>query len=245
MAARFLEGLGMICGSRGGDGSPHARGHGEGGVDGDGRFANRPYGMGCKIGVNCGGGEVRGTRLRGEEARRQQDSSAPLRMTYSRCTRRYAMCLGRGRTRGRPYGERKVVSWAEGVGLGGPGDEEGAHGFGAFQGKLAASLFQMVFYGGAQEAVFFASLGQEEHSPSLLPRFVGGLEAVEFGGWQVFGRWVRCPFRPGVPRVGGRRAGGDAFRRERRAIGGMSDAGEDPRRGRRGRVRGRGRLVSR
>ena len=44
MATRFLEGLGMAFGSRGGDGSPHARGHGEGGVDGDGRFANRPYG---------------------------------------------------------------------------------------------------------------------------------------------------------------------------------------------------------
>ena len=113
-------------------------------MGGDGRFANRPYGMGCKIGVNCGGGEVRGTPLREE------------------------------------------VGWAEGVGLGGPGDEEGAHGFGAFQEKLAASFFQVVFYGGAQEAVFFAAFRQEEHSSSLLPRLVGGLEAVEFGGWQVF-----------------------------------------------------------
>ena len=37
-----------------------------------------------------------------------------------------------------------------------------------------------------RRSVFFASLGQEEHSPGLLPRLVGGLEAVEFGGWQVF-----------------------------------------------------------
>ena len=72
------------------------------------------------------------------------------------------------------------------VGLGGPGDEEGAHGFRVFEEKLVASLFQVIFYGGAREAVFFASFRQEEHSPSLLPCFVGGLEAAEFGGWQVF-----------------------------------------------------------
>ena len=30
MATRFLEGLGMTFGSRGGDGSLHARGHGGG-----------------------------------------------------------------------------------------------------------------------------------------------------------------------------------------------------------------------
>ena len=35
MTTRFLEGLGMIFGSRGGDGSPHARGHGEGSCDGN------------------------------------------------------------------------------------------------------------------------------------------------------------------------------------------------------------------
>ena len=35
MATRFLEGLGMTFGSRGGDGFPHVRGHGEGGRDGN------------------------------------------------------------------------------------------------------------------------------------------------------------------------------------------------------------------
>ena len=32
MATRFLEGHGMTCGLRRGDGFPHARGHGEGAV---------------------------------------------------------------------------------------------------------------------------------------------------------------------------------------------------------------------
>ena len=81
MAARFLEGLGMTCGSRGGDGSPHARGDGEGGVDGDGRFVNRPYGErrreGNKIprlcfaalGMTCGWGRGMGPRMREDTER--------------------------------------------------------------------------------------------------------------------------------------------------------------------------------
>ena len=72
------------------------------------------------------------------------------------------------------------------VGLGGPGDEDGAHGFGVYEVELAVPLFEVVFDGGAEEAVFFAALGQEEHSPCLLPRFVGGLKAVKFGCWEVF-----------------------------------------------------------
>ena len=71
-------------------------------------------------------------------------------------------------------------------GLGGPGDEDGAHGFGVFEVEFAVALFQVVFDGGAEEVVFFAAFGEKEHSPCLLPCFVGGLEAVEFGGWQVF-----------------------------------------------------------
>ena len=38
----------------------------------------------------------------------------------------------------------------------------------------------------AEEVVFFGAFGEEEHTSCVLPRFVGGLEAVEFGGWEVF-----------------------------------------------------------
>ena len=52
MATRFLEGLGMTCGSRGGDGSPHARGH-EGGAVMATRFLE---GLGMTFGSRRGEG---------------------------------------------------------------------------------------------------------------------------------------------------------------------------------------------
>ena len=97
------------------------------------------------------------------------------------------------------------------MGLGGPGDEEGAHGFGAFQEKLAASFFQVVFYGGAQEAVFFAAFRQEEHSSSLLPGLVGGLKTAEFGGWEVFDMGGDTHFVEEFQQQGGRRQGETLF----------------------------------
>ena len=47
-------------------------------------------------------------------------------------------------------------------------------------------FFEVVGDDFAEEVVFFATLSEEEHSPSLLPRFVGGLEAAELGSWEVF-----------------------------------------------------------
>ena len=71
-------------------------------------------------------------------------------------------------------------------GLGGPGDEDGAHGFGVFEVELAVAFFEVVGDDLAEEVVFFGAFGEEEHSAGLLPGFVGGLEAVEFGDWEVF-----------------------------------------------------------
>ena len=61
MATRFLEGLGMTFGSREGDGSPHARGHGEGVVMAT-RFLEG-------LGMTCGWGRGMGFRMREETER--------------------------------------------------------------------------------------------------------------------------------------------------------------------------------
>ena len=97
------------------------------------------------------------------------------------------------------------------VGLGGPGDEEGAHGFGVFQEEFAVSLFQVIFYDGAKVMILFAAFGQKEHSPSLLPGLVGGLEAVEFGGWQVFDVGGDAHFVEELQQLGGGRQGEPGF----------------------------------
>ena len=81
----------------------------------------------------------------------------------------------------------------------------------SFRKSSPPRLFQMVFYCGAQEAVFFAAFRQEEHPPSLLPRFVGGLEAVEFGGWQVFDVGCDAHFVEEFQELGGGRQGEPGF----------------------------------